>query len=365
MSSANTDDPASESEKRFSVDYVTQFGASILAAAGATEDEARIVMAELVAADLAGHPSHGVMRLLQYVGHMGMGDIRPGISLKVVRESPVVSVYDGHFGFGQCIMRELLAVASTRAREQGTYTAFCRNCGHIGRLGSYTRDAARDGLLAMMMVNVSGACRVAPFGSIDARLGTNPISIAAPRGDDVICVDTTTCSTAEGKVRIAHQNGEPVPEGMIIDNQGRPTTDPNNFYTDPPGAILPLGGPIGFKGSGLAVMIDVVAGILSGTGFGQFDVAVGTNGVWLYLVDLDRVVDRDHYESEVERYVAYLKDVRVVPGVEEVLMPGEPERLHAAHAEGVRIPCGTWAQLLQLAKEVEVSVKERKPSHGH
>ena len=164
-------------------------------------------------------------------------------------------------------MRDLMDIAFERARQHGTYTAFARHFNHVGRLGAYVEDAARNGFLAMMMVNVNGAARVASYGTDEPRLGTNPICIGMPHQDGAIMVDTTTCVTAEGKLRVALQNGKSVPDDQIVDLDGNPTNDPADFYTDPTGAILPLGGPVGYKGSGLAIMVEMMCGILSGSRF--------------------------------------------------------------------------------------------------
>ena len=336
----------------FTVDELTTFGIDLLTAVGADPEEAKAVTTELVTADMAGHPSHGVMRLLQYVRFMEEGMIKPGARLTVVRESLGVDVFDGHYGFGQYLMRELLEIAYSKARRYGTYTAFARDFNHVGRLGSYAEDAARNGFLAMMMVNVNGMPRVATYGAAEPRLGTNPICIAMPNGEHPIMVDTTTCMTAEGKVRIAMQNNDRLPDGQIIDKDGNPTNIPADYYTIPGGAILPLGGPVGYKGSGLAIMVEMMCGILSGAGFGRTDVAHGTNAVWLNLVDLTQVIDVDQLEAQTTRFVAFIKSARPLAGTEEVLLPGEPEhrRTESAKVDGTTIPGGTWSQLQALAE---------------
>ena len=343
--------------KTFTTEELTAFGVALLTSAGTGAEEAQAVTDELVAADAAGHPSHGIMRLIQYVKFVEIDLIKPGARLKIVSESAGVDVFDGQFGFGQFLMREFLEIAYPKARQHGSYTAFARHFNHIGRLGSYAEAAARNGFLAMMMVNVNGASRVAPYGTAEPRLGTNPICIAMPNGDDwPVMVDTATCVTAEGKVRIAMQNGMPLPDGQIIDKDGNPTNDPAKFYTDPSGAILPVGGPVGYKGSGLAIMVEMMCGILSGAGFGRPDVAVGTHAVWLNLVDLGQVIDTEHYEAETKRFIDYIKQSRPMPGVDEVMLPGEVEhrRAESARINGIQVLGGTWHQLSTLAAELGV-----------
>src|SRR5690606_35245250 len=135
----------------------------------------------------------------------------------------------------------------------------------------------------------------------------------------------TSSASAEGKLRVAFQKGELVPEGWIIDAAGNPTTNPADFYAEPGGAVLPLGGPLGFKGFGLSVMIDVFGGILSGSGVCREDLPRGANGVWMYFLDIEQFIPRSEYDALIEKYVAYIKSSRRAPGVDEILMAGEIE----------------------------------------
>lgn len=344
----------------FSGDQLGSIARRILEAAGASADEASVVAHELRAANLVGHDSHGVMRLNQYVGYMNQGIIRPGGVPQTISEGPAFLVIDGNFNFGQVIASRALELGIEKARIAGTATVMVRNCNHVGRLGSYTRQAALGNLAAMMVVNGPGAGGVAPFGGLDRKLGTNPITIAVPWGDDAMVLDMTTSTTAEGKVRVAFQKGVPVPEGQLIDHDGRPTTDPATYYADPPGAILPLGGSLGFKGAGLSMMVDVFGGILSGFGVCRSDLPPGTNGVWLYLVDIEQFIAIDEFQAQVERYVAHLKSSRLMPDVEEILMPGEIEqrRLAVRTKEGVEVPDETWRQISELAESLDVTLDD-------
>ena len=297
----------------------------ILTAAGVGPENAEIVAAELKDANLAGHDSHGVIRLMQYVDYIEQGHIRPAGEFELLVEKPGFAIVDGHFQFGQVTATRALRIGLQKAKEQGISTVVIRNCNHVGRLGSYSQKAAQQGFAAMMSVNAPGPGGVSPFGGIERRLGTNPISISAPRGDAPFVLDMTSSATAEGKVRVALQKGEQLPDGWIIDAQGNPSNDPADLYGPPEGAILPLGGPMGFKGFGLSVMIDVFAGILSGSGVCREDLPRGANGVWMYFVDVAQFVDHPTYSSLIERYVEHIKSSRKTPGTAEILMPGEIE----------------------------------------
>ena len=326
----------------------------ILQGAGVGADEATIVATELADANMVGHDSHGIIRLKQYVDSMDAGDIKPGAMVELVTDLPSIAVIDGGYNFGQVIAVKALEMAKMRARNNGTYTVLCRNTNHVGRLGSYTRKAALDGFVALMAVNGPAGGGVIPWGGLDRRLGTNPISMAAPWNDEPIVLDMTTSATAEGKIRVASQQGDSIPEGWVIDKEGQPTTDPDDFYRG--GSIVPLGGAMGFKGYGLGAMMDVFCGILSGAGIAREDLKPGSNGVWLYVIDVGQVMSNDDYTTWIEKYVEWLKSSRKAPEVTDILLPGEVEsqRRSKRLEQGVLIPDATWQQTIELAERLSV-----------
>jgi hydroxycarboxylate dehydrogenase B len=332
----------------------------ILTAAGVPDEHANVIATELAEANLVGHDSHGVMRLVQYAKFLDDGHVDPHGGLEVVAQAAGFAVVDGRRQFGQVTATWALEVGIEGAKRSGAFTVMVRNCNHVGRLGSYTEKAARRGFAALMSVNGPGPGGVAPFGGIDRRLGTNPISMAAPFRDGAIVLDMTTSVTAEGKVRVAFQKGVPLPEGMIVDHAGNSSTNPADLYGPPPGAILPLGGPMAHKGFGLAVMVDIFAGILSGSGIARTDLPPGANGVWMAFFDVSQFLPRADYDAMMERYAAHLKSSRRMPGVDEILLPGEIEQRRRAEREaaGVEVPDETWRQLNELAARLGVSLAD-------
>ena len=342
----------------FTASQLEATAVQVLIGAGVTREEAELVASELVSANLVGHDSHGVMRLMQYVENIEQGYIRPSGPFEVVHDTPSLAVVDGHFNFGQVTAGKALRLGMDKARNGGTSTVLLRNCNHVGRLGSYTQLAAQAGFGCMMGVNAPGPGGVAPYGGIERRLGTNPISMAAPWKQEAIVLDMTTSAVAEGKLRVAFQKGDHVPAGWIIDAEGNPATDPAVFYANPPGALLPLGGPLGFKGFGLSVMLDVFCGILSGSGIARDDLPRGANGVWLYLIDVGQLLPAAEYEMWIERYVGYIKSSAKTPGTTEILMPGEIEnqRQRERQAHGISIPDKTWELIQQLATKLGVTL---------
>lgn len=342
----------------FTVADLETIARHVLIAAGVPAEDAGCVATELSRANAAGHDSHGVIRLMQYIEMIDDGFVRPGSDIELLRQGPAFTLLDAHFNFGQVAATRALELGLEQARTAGTATVMVRNCNHVGRLGSYSKQAAERGFASMMAVNAPGPGGVAPFGGIERRLGTNPISMSAPWGAEAFVLDMTTSATAEGKVRVALQKGEQVPEGWIIDSEGNPTTDPARLYDG--GALLPLGGPLGFKGYGMSVMIDVFGGMLSGSGVGRDDLPRGANGVWMYFVDVEQFLGRSEFDALVEQYVESIRSTKRQPGVTEILLPGEIElrREKDRGENGVDVPEETWRQIKELAARLGADLSE-------
>jgi uncharacterized oxidoreductase len=340
---------------RFSKNQLVEMANRVLTGAGVPARGAQIVANELAEANLVGHDSHGVIRLKQYVDYIGEGVIKPHGAIEQVVDTQAVSVFDGGGNFGQVVGKRALERALTKGAEAGAHSVFCRTTNPLGRLGSYTDAAARAGFAAVLAVNGPGkGGAVAPWGSAERRLGTNPISFASPAaaGADPLVLDMTTSVTAEGKVRVAFQKGVELPAGWLIDANGQPTTDPAKLYEG--GAILPLGGPMGFKGYGLSVMMDIFCGVLSGSGVVRADLPPGTNGVWLSVYHLQSLLPRDEYDRWLSEYTQWIKSAKTTAGVDEILFPGEIEQRRRAErvAQGVDLPDGTWRQINEVAENV-------------
>ena len=210
-----------------------------------------------------GHDSHGIIRIPKYIDWVRAGQVRLNQHATLVSDRGALVVADGNYGFGQVIGREAMELAAARARIHGTATIAIRNSGHLGRIGAWPEMLAEQGLASVHFVNTSGfGILVAPFGGSDRRLSANPIAAGvAVKGGRPIILDIATSSIAEGKIQVARNKGEKLPPATVLDGYGRPTTDPEAFYANPPGAILPFGG---HKGSGLSFFCEVLAGSLTG-----------------------------------------------------------------------------------------------------
>jgi LDH2 family malate/lactate/ureidoglycolate dehydrogenase len=326
--------------------------------AGVSEHEAATVAGHQVAANLAGHDSHGLTRTPEYLGLIDEGRIVPGAPHEVLKEAPGTLLVDGNWGFGFVVTDRTLDLLLDKAAITGVAAASVRRQGHVGRLGAYTARAARAGMVAMLVADSGrGPKGVAPFGGSDRRLGTNPISIALPAArEGAVVLDMATATAAGGKIRLAHRNGEQVPEGWLVDRAGRPTTDPAAFLNG--GSILPLGGDQGHKGYGLSFVVESIAAVLSGIGFGADPDGFPNDGIFLAVFDVERFRDTGGFAEEVSDFVDYVKASPPAPGTEEVLYPGELEARTTERrtAEGIPVSDGVWAAITREADRLGVDV---------
>ncbi|MBI4125622.1 MAG: Ldh family oxidoreductase [Deltaproteobacteria bacterium] len=337
----------------FQAAALTDLARKIFQAAGAPPKAAQRVSESLVGANLAGIDSHGVVRVAQYVGFIQKGELDPKAGPTVVVDHPSLAMVDGHHGFGQVIAVYGIEIAMEKARSTGIGVVGLRRTHHIGRVGEYVLKAAEA---KMVGVGFCNGCtpNVAPFGAIQRVFGTNPIACAAPSRDgNPILIDLATSLATEGKVRVARNTGQRLEKETAINRRGEETTSPDDFYDG--GALLPIGR---HKGSALSLMIEILGGFLTGAGSPAFaDRDIG-NGV-LFIV-LDPKIFReglDPFLDDMERMQKAIKKAERAKGVEEVLLPGEPEfRSERIRREtGIPLDEKTWAELRDLAERLGVS----------
>ena len=329
-----------------------EIGYQLFEASGCTEEDARAVVDHLVESNLFGHDSHGAIRYYEYTRAIREERFQPRAAPTIVRDYPSTAVVDAGGALGQVGATFAMNLAIEKARQHGLATVTLRNTSHVGRAGAYPLMAARQGnLIALAFVNAGNlGYQIAPFGGLEGRLSTNPIAFSAPRRDtDPILVDMTTSVVAEGKVRVAINQGKHVPEGWLIDANGNPTTDPNDFRADPPGAILPLGGVVAHKGYALGLVVELLGGTLSGEGCADGSRTMRSNGVLFTVYNIEHFTELSTYYEEVEALLGHVKSSRLAPGFKEILAPGEPEFRSAQRkeADGIEIDATTWEHICQ------------------
>lgn len=332
---------------------------AVCTAGGSTEREASLVADQLVEANLTGHDSHGVGLLPFYVQSLATGALVPNRHAEPVREQGAVLVVEGGRGYGQVIGHEAMTLGMARARQHGVVLLAIRNSFHLGRIGHWAEQCAKGGFASIHFVNgIDHPPIQAPFGSAESRLSTNPFCAALPGPDGAMVVlDMATSKIALGKARVAANRGVPVPEDSLLDADGLPTRNAAVMFREPKGALVAMGE---HKGSGLAILCELLAGALTGgwTMRPEHPMAGGTlNNMLSVIIDPEALGGREQLWREGGAMIAYLKSARPLAGVEEVLLPGEPEqrRRRQRLAAGIEVDERSWADILAAARAAGVS----------
>jgi uncharacterized oxidoreductase len=337
------------------------FARRLFVVAGVTQADANTVARSLVGANLCGHDSHGVMRVPQYLGFLKAGTYRATAELTVLNETPAVLAADAGWGLGQVQAYRLMERLLPKAITLGVAAGSLRNCGHTGRLGEYAELAAMHRLAFFGTVNSHGAGRrVAPPGGTQGRISTNPICLGVPTSGEPVVLDFGTSVAAEGKVRVHHQSGTPCPGDWLLDHAGAPTCDPSVLYADPRGSILPFGGSQSYKGFGLGLLLDLLAGGLSGGPCSNPDAPMAGVGNTLVFTLFDPAAfgGTDHLLKQADDLTAFVRGCPPCDPARPITLPGDPERAvrAARQRNGIPIPDGTWALLTKAADEYAVPV---------
>ena len=346
-------------------DRLTDFVKAICEKDGSDPAEATLVAENLVQANLFGHDSHGVGMIPRYIENARAGSCKRNWHAEIVVDNGPLITVDGGKGYGQVVAREAMQFGIDRAKEHGVCVVGLRNCHHIGRIGAWGEQCADAGLISTHYVNVHGhKSLVAPFAGAEARFTTNPYCCTIPGANgEHIVLDFATSQVAMGKVRVAYNKREPMEPGLLIDHDGKPSTDPGVMWGNGPfGAILPFGL---HKGGGLAVICDILAGALTG-GLThspktiKHDTGDIVNNMLSILIDPAKLGGESVWQQDTQDFVAWVKSSRPQPGVAAVLVPGEPERQRRAHrlAKGIAVDETTWGQLCDTARLVGLSDAE-------
>jgi len=346
---------------RLTRDDLYHVGYEVIRAIGAPDGHASTVASHLADANLTGHDSHGIIRIPQYVENARKGWIEPNGEPEIVADTPTTARVDGHHTFGQVVGGYSARVAIDKAKNSGISLVTMSSLSHIGRIGSYTEMAANEGMAAIMFTGIlgEGGFVMAPFGGKVARLSSNPITMSFPyKPDSPILLDFATTIGAEGKLRIYRARGQKLPEEWVLDSDGSPSRDPNDFYNG--GAVLPIGGIHGgHKGYALAMMAATLGGILGE--FGKPPPADGwyTSGSTIIVIDVSALAPLDKLTSDVDGLVQLTKDTPLMEGAQEILYPGEKEAKtrHERLVSGVEVEDATWEQITGLIMDFGLESK--------
>lgn len=338
--------------------------ASILQSAGSSADEAAQVAANLVLANLSGHDSHGVGMVPRYVDAVQEGGLKPNSAARVTLDAGALLAVDGGRGYGQVVGEQAMALAIARAQSAGSCVMALADAHHLGRIGHFAEMAVAQGLVSLHFVNVLSRPVVAPWCGGDGRFGTNPFCAGIPLADrEPFVLDFATSRVAQGKMRVAHNEGRQVEPGYLIDEQGRPTTDPGVVVVPQAGGLFGALMPFGeHKGYGMAIACELLGGALTGSGTWHREADAArtvVNGMFTIVVDPGRLGTRASFEAEALAFVDWLRQSPPAPGSEGVLLAGEPERRARAERErdGIRIDEQTWAEIVQAGRKVGAAVE--------
>jgi LDH2 family malate/lactate/ureidoglycolate dehydrogenase len=338
---------------RFQPDALTMLGTKIFAALGAPDDIARVVAASLVDANLTGHDSHGVLRIPQYAQRIRDGLVRPAVRPTLIEGRQAVGMVSGEWGFGQLAGRMAMDEAVRRAREFGVGAVGVVRCNHFGRMGEYMERAADQGCVGFVWVGGLGQRAAVPHGGSRPTLGTNPIAVGFPvEGEHPFVMDFATTAVAAGKIMVARAKHLPLPPGCIVDKDGRPTTNVEDYYAG--GALLPAAA---HKGFGLSVAAELLGQAL--TGADAIHDAPGkepvhrNSGALFMAIDPGTMRPAADAKSQARRIMDRIRGIPPAAGVDRVRTPGQPEvESRRERSAGFEVADDTWRAIAECARSV-------------
>jgi LDH2 family malate/lactate/ureidoglycolate dehydrogenase len=342
----------------YSAAAMLAFTRDALAACGVPGADAEIAARQMVEADLTGFDAHGLFRLSAYVKTLRTGRVNAKADIKVLQRSPATALVDGDDGIGHLVMTYCANLAVDLARESGVGWVGARNSNHAGAAGIYAEIPVTHGMVGIYAA-VSTINNMAPWGGAEALLGTNPIAIGIPAGKEApMLLDIATSVSSFGNIRRYAVSGTPMPEGWVVHSKtGKPITDPKQATE---GVLLPIGG---HKGSGLALAIGLLAGVLNGAAFGRDVIdfmGPGTDptntGQFVIALDIARFIAPEAFAAAMDRHLGELRESAKLPGFDAIRMPGEERRRRRLDrcTNGVPLAPPLVKQLDELAASLKI-----------
>ncbi len=334
------------------------FCGEIFIKAGVPKETAEIVAESLIEADLRGVDSHGVVRTAIYLKRIEEKMIDPSSKVLIDNENDSTALIDGNNNFGSFVGKKALDVALEKSQKTGIGLVGVKNSNHFGTGAYYALKAVDKDTILLVMSNASQT--MPPTGGVRPFIGTNPLAVGVPTGTDIpFILDMATSVVARGKIIVAAQKGEKIPEGWAIDKAGNATTDANAALE---GSVLPLGGP---KGYGISMLIDILAGVLTGAGFGKYVNNMYENwvdpqnvGHLFIAIDINRFMPIDLFKQRIDQYIGEIKEEPKAPGVDEIFIPGEIEykRTLERKEKGIELPQKVAEELFEIGRRYGVDL---------
>jgi uncharacterized oxidoreductase len=328
--------------------------ASIFCAAGAPADLAQQVADVLVDNHMAGHDSHGILRIPEYLKSIVDGEIVAAARPEILQETANSALIKGNWALGQATGLFAADIAIAKAKQQGVSVVSVVQAAHTGRLAAFTDRAALQGVVMFMTIGTVDRPMTAPYGGAAAILGTNPLAFSIPNpGGAPVTLDFATSAIAAGKIKVAKARHEPLPPDALIDKHGNPTVNPEDFFDG--GVLLPFGA---HKGYALAVIAELLSGPLIGAE--AYPGVTPRSGIFIFAMNASLFRPLSEYAPALANSLGRIKAVPPAPGFDEVLVPGEPEaRMRAKRErEGISIPDDTWQAVCAAARGVGLNLVE-------
>jgi len=338
-------------------DYLKKVSVEIFIKMGVSKETANIVSENIIENCLFGHDSHGMVLIPRFVKDIEIGKINLDAKSEIKRKSTCAAYIDGQRGFGQVTMIDAITTATKIAKEAGISAVTVTNCNHVGILWTFAKKAVDAGVICMIWC-ASGpqGGHVAPFGGIKNAVGTDPIAVGIPAGQmSPLILDIATSAVSGGKIALYARQNKKIPLGWMLDQNGNPTDNPNEMVKNGKitGILLPMAG---YKGFGLAMVVEVLGGILTGYGPAYTPDYKEGNGVFIIAIDIEKFLPLQDFLRDTDALFKYIKSVPTNPEIEEILIPGEIEYRSKLEREknGIPLTDKEWEEISNLADKLGI-----------